>query len=295
MMENVSKNRIIAAGLAVFACLLWSTAFAGVKIGLEYFKPLGFAGIRFMISGMILMPFAIKGLRAGALKENLKSILLISLFQTFILYALFYLGINIVPASISAIIIGSSPVISAIVAHFAMEDDRLTLRRYISFLFGVGGIVLIAVTRNPLEPAGFIELLGIMALLGSSISSAVGNVIVARNKTSISPVLLASSQIFLGGLMLFLVSIFAEGIPDFRQPPVFYGTLAWLSLLSASAFSIWFTILKKGTLKVSEINMWKFIIPVSGAVLSWIILPGESPGIASVTGMILVSIAILII
>ncbi len=294
-MKNVSKEYIISTIFAIVACLLWSTAFAGVKIGLKYFKPLGFAGIRFMLSGILLMPFALKGFSARVIKENMGSIIRISLFQTFILYALFYLGINIVSASLSAIIIGSSPVISSIVAHISMENDRLCTRRYISFIFGISGVVLIAVTRNPLKSAGLVELVGVIILIGSSVSSAIGNVIVAKNKNDINPLLLASSQIFLGGSLLFLVSLIFEGIPCFNQPAIFFGTLLWLSFLSASAFSIWFTILKKGIMKVSEINMWKFIIPVSGAVLSWIILPGETPNMVSITGMFLVSIAVILI
>lgn len=33
--------------LAILACLLWSTAFVGIKIGLEYTTPMQFAGTRF--------------------------------------------------------------------------------------------------------------------------------------------------------------------------------------------------------------------------------------------------------
>jgi len=44
--------------LAVTACLLWSTAFAGVKIGLEYASPFFLAGSRFMLAGLLLVPLS---------------------------------------------------------------------------------------------------------------------------------------------------------------------------------------------------------------------------------------------
>ena len=47
-------------------------------------------------------------------------------------------------------------------------------------------------------------------------------------------------------------------------------------------------------IKVSEINVWKFIIPVLGAVLSWIILPDEKPEIIVILGMVLVGSSLVI-
>jgi drug/metabolite transporter (DMT)-like permease len=43
---------------AIIACLLWSTAYSAIKLGLQYDKPFHFEGIRFMISGLIVLPFA---------------------------------------------------------------------------------------------------------------------------------------------------------------------------------------------------------------------------------------------
>ena len=50
-MKNIIKSTTF---LAIVACWLWSTAFVGVKIGLEYQSPFQFAGIRFFISGVLI-------------------------------------------------------------------------------------------------------------------------------------------------------------------------------------------------------------------------------------------------
>ena len=42
--------------LAIFACLLWGSAFAGAKIGFEYTTPLHLSGMRFMLAGLLLIP-----------------------------------------------------------------------------------------------------------------------------------------------------------------------------------------------------------------------------------------------
>lgn len=43
-------DRLPSVFLAVFACFLWSTAFVGIKVGLQYTTPFFFAGVRFMLS-----------------------------------------------------------------------------------------------------------------------------------------------------------------------------------------------------------------------------------------------------
>jgi drug/metabolite transporter (DMT)-like permease len=53
--------------------------------------------------------------------------------------------------------------------------------------------------------------------------------------------------------------------------------------------------LSRPEVRVSEINVWKFIIPVLGAILSWMIVAGEKPQWHTVSGMFLIAAAILVI
>jgi drug/metabolite transporter (DMT)-like permease len=70
---------------AIIACLLWSTAYAGIKLGLQYDTPLHFAGIRFMISGLMILPFTVKPtLYYKILRENWKVVIMVMVLQTLI-------------------------------------------------------------------------------------------------------------------------------------------------------------------------------------------------------------------
>ena len=247
-----------------------------------------------MISGLLLLPFCGKfPVYLRSVARNWKIVLGVSFLQTSFVYALFYTGMTMVPGAIAAIVIGSGPLISAVAAHYMMPDDELSVGKTLSLFLGLLGIILIAVTRQPWSSGGLLEFSGILILLISSISSNLGNIFVARDGQKINPLILNSAQIFLGGLTLLLISLPIEGAPRLRQPLEFYLALIWLALLSAVAFSIWFTLLKKPDVKVSELNLWKFIIPVFGAILSWMILPDESPELFAVIGMLFVAGSIL--
>lgn len=275
--------------LAIFSCLLWSTAFVGIKIGLQYTSPLQFAGIRFFLAGLLLLPFSGSFKKLfNAIYLHRKLILRVAFFQTGLLYALFYYGIHLLPGALTAIIIGSQPLFAAIVAHLFLSDDKMGLQKTITITSGISGIVLIALPKGLSGPDGMTELMGMVLLILANIASGLGNVIVSKNKGSLSPIVLNALQMMIGGSFLFIISLFTESYKGFSFPLEYYGSLLWLSFISAAAFSIWFMLLQKPEVKVSDLNVFKFIIPVFGAILSWLILPDESPDLTSIAGMTII-------
>jgi len=282
--------------LAIIACLLWASAFVGVKIGLKYHSPLQFAGIRFILAGLMLFPLINNpGKFSKEVKENFAYVLLIAFLQVILQYSLFYMGVNLVPASISAMIVGSSPLFVALVAHFTISGDRMDWFKTGSIVLGILGVAVITLGRETLPSGAEITLTGVVFLLLNNLVSGITNVVVARKKHTISPMVLTSSSLFIGGISLLVVSFPLEGLPQQAFPPEYFFALGWLSFLSAAAITIWNTLLRRPAVKVSELNIWKFLIPVSGAILSWLILPDEAPDLVSILGMVLIASALLIL
>jgi drug/metabolite transporter (DMT)-like permease len=74
----------------------------------------------------------------------------------------------------------------------------------------------------------------------------------------------------------------------------YWMILLWLSFMAASAFSIWYKLLQRPGVKVSELNFWKFINPITGAVLSWLLIPGEKPEWLTIAGMFIITTSLII-
>lgn len=287
----MASSRFNTIILAIIACLLWSSAFAGVKIGLQYETPLQFAGIRFFISGWLVFPLAFRINRSyfRIIRGQWKMIFVIAFMQTFLQYALFYTGINMIPGAVGAIIIGSQPLFISLVAHFLMPDDRMTLHRLLIIFLGIIGVVLVTLSRDATSLSGHIAIAGVLLLVGINILSGFTNVLIASEKGMIPPLVLSSSSMILGGGGLYIISLLLETSETGPKPLEYYGSLIWLSLLSAIAISIWTVLLKRPGTKVSELNFWKFLIPLFGAILSWILLPNEEPQLLTVLGMIVIA------
>ncbi len=94
---------------AIITCLLWSTAYPFIKIGLQYSTPIHFAGTRFMISGLMILPFTVR-LREyiRMIMENRSLAIWVTILQTLINYILFYKGMDRVPGALGAVIVEHS-------------------------------------------------------------------------------------------------------------------------------------------------------------------------------------------
>ncbi|MBE0668752.1 MAG: DMT family transporter [Bacteroidales bacterium] len=291
----MSSRRINTIVWAIIACLLWSTAYPFIKIGLEYSTPLHFAGSRFILSGLMILPFTIRpGLYIRMIRENLKLVVLVTLLQVIINYILFYLGMDIVPGALGAVIVGAQPFVTAIVSRIMIKEERFTISKVLTIIMGLAGIVLVSAGRQGLHLGGRMELAGIAMIFIANISTATSNVLISKKGRNMNPLVLSSFSILTGGIFIFLLSFLVEDVPSKPVFPARYWlVLAWLAFMSAFTFSKWYVLLQRPEVKVSELNLWKFIIPVFGAILSWVLVPDENPEWVTITGMIIISLSLI--
>ncbi|MCU0474212.1 MAG: EamA family transporter [Bacteroidales bacterium] len=280
---------------AVIACLLWSTAYAGIKIGLQYDTPLHFAGIRFIISGLMIFPFTVKpAIYISMIREHWRIIFWVTLLQALVNYIFFYLGMDRVPGALGAVIVGSQPLVTAVVAAMMDKGERLTRRKIVTIIFGISGVILISAGRQAFKLGSAAEMLGVFMILIANIGTATSNVMVSLRSKRINPLVLSSSSLFIGGVIIYLLSLIFERRPQGPLPGEYWASLIWLSFMSAFAFSLWYKLLQRPHVKVSELNLWKFLIPVVGAILSWILVPGETPEWLTIAGMVIITTSLIL-
>ena len=279
---------------AIIACLLWSTAYAGIKIGLQYDSPFHFAGVRFIISGLVILPFTVRpAVYIQQVMEHWRVIAWVTVLQFLINYSLFYQGLNLVPGALGAVVYGAQPLIIAVVAAIINKDDKLTKKKIITIIFGISGVIFISIGRQAFKLGTGLELLGIAMIMVGNIATGGSNVVISLKSKNLNPFVLSSASLFTGGLILYLISIPVEGNPKGPFPGEYWVALLWLSFMAASAFSIWFKLLQRPGVKVSELNLWKFITPCTGAILSWMLIPDEHPEWLTISGMIIITASLI--
>jgi len=300
-MSQIKKHgmRVTAA---IVACILWSLAFVFIKVGLEFMPPLQFAGLRFLISGAALIPFVVYFLRRNETMRGtvhwvraVPRLFVLGNLQIGIKYACFYVGVSLLPAALSALISGTSPLVVALLAHLVTKDDKLGMQKSLALLSGLLGVLLLTLGRNVMGAVGEWALLGIALLILTNLFTGVGDLWVSREAKRLPSILIACSSLLTGGLVLLLVGWLREGIAPLPETPKFYGALCVLCTISSGAFALWFWVLQDPAVKISRLHIWKFLIPLLGALAAWTILPDEHPTLWAIIGMLFIILALLLL
>jgi drug/metabolite transporter (DMT)-like permease len=226
--------------------------------------------------------------------DNRKLVFWVSFLQIVVNYSLFYNGLNLVPGAVGAVVYGAQPLIIAVVAALVLKNDKLTKRKTITIAAAISGVILISAGRHAFNLGSELEYLGIIMILLANLATAGSNIIISKNSRSINPFVLSSISLFSGGIILWLISLFFETGPKAELPFQYWMVLLWLTLMASTAFSIWYVLLQRPGVKVSELNLWKFLNPVAGALLSWWLIKDENPEWLTIAGMIIITVSLIL-
>lgn len=275
---------------AVLASVLWAIVNPFIKQGLGYgFTPMNFAGIRFIVVGVILLAYTWHRGMWDEIVRHRRLFGNLVLINMFLGYTAFYFGVDLVSGAISSIVMGLTPLINVLLAHLLASNDRLNRYKVVSLLVSLAGLLLIVGMGGDGRPLDWHGIGGIVLLLACIVFQGYSAISVSEERGKVDPVFLNAVQMFFGGLMIYGVGVAAEGFqPFWAKPAGFYLSLGVLVFISVFAFSFWFIALRSAGTKVSDLNMCRLINPVLGAVLSWIMLPGEYPRFSTVAGMAII-------
>ena len=78
MTQSIFSKQFLSTLCLIGAALIWGTAFVAQTTGMEYVGPLTFTNIRFIIGGLLVLPFALKEIsKLRKIREKKKLLLII--------------------------------------------------------------------------------------------------------------------------------------------------------------------------------------------------------------------------
>lgn len=301
--KTTSQIMIITTCIAVFCNLLWGTPFPILKILYKEMKisssDLGgnitLISLRFLIASLLLFLFALYT-KAPLFKINkvqLLLILLLGILSTTLQYFFFNIGVNNT-SGIKASLLGQVGIFfSILLAHFIYSDDRLNLQKIVGLLLGFSGLILVNLDQSS-EGLFSFSILGEGFMLISGLVGSLSLFVVKKISRQLPSVVFTCWQMFVGSLLLFLVGIGMGGKPHtLHFTPLAIALLFYLALLSSVAFYLWYYIVQYR--KISELAMFKFIIPITGTLLTVLLIPGERLLPVHLIALVLVCTGIIIV
>ena len=290
------KNVVIP--LTMLCCLLWGSAFPCIKIGYGYSGiasddttlQIFYAGLRFTLAGVFALVMASIMARKPLLPKRsaVPKFMLLSIFQTILQYTFFYIGLARSTGMKSSVITASNVFLSILVASLIFRTEKLTIRKVMGCIIGFSGVVLI----NLGGIDGGFRFTGEGFVFLSALSYAFSAALIKRFSTSEDPVMLSGWQFVFGGFFMTVLGlILGGGMAQVNVRGILM--LIYLAFVSATAFSIWGTLLKYSP--VSVISVFGFMNPVFGVILSYLLLSerSESGPLCVTAALVLVALGIM--
>lgn len=291
-----SKVGVITA--ATGATFLWGSAFPFIKLGYEMlniesndiYEQMLFAGYRFFLAALLILVFIrLTGKSIKYERSTLPDLFKIAVFQTFLQYIFFYIGLSLSTGIQGSIIAGTTSFFQIILAHFMYKNDFLSWRKVIGLIVGFLGVVVVnmssGITRIDFG-------LGEWLLLFAMFSGALGNILAKNGAAKMNILYMTAYQMMLGSIGLLSIAVFQTGLFPFTFDIRSIFVLLYLSILSAAGFLLWNTVMKYN--KVGKVSIYLFFIPVFGVFLSSVFL-NETLHLVVLIALILVVSGIIIV
>lgn len=270
---------------------MWGSSYLWIKIGVETLPPFTLIALR------LLFGFAVVAAVVALFREPLPRsarqyghLLVMSVVNIVIPFALITWGEQTIDSSLATILNATVPLFVIVLAPLFLGDEPITVNRVLGLAVGFAGVVVLF--APDLVNLGDGDLSGELALVGSSVSYAAGNVYARRNVRGLRPMIPAFFQVGFAllistGLALVIERPIGRVVPA----PEAWIAVVWLGILgSGFAYLAYFRLLRDwGATRTSLVA---YLLPVVGISLG--ALAGEPvtlPRLAG-TGLIIGGVAL---
>lgn len=289
---NITRLHRIAVLQALLVTFLWSTSFVLVKIGLNEIPALTFAGLRYSLAFLCLIPISLRAAaRSGFQRLNRQDWL-----QLIILGLLFYavtqgsifLSLKYLSAATISLMLNVSTILVALFGIIFLGEKPSPLQWLGVLLFITGAAVyFLPVDIRKDEAVGLIIVTA--AVLANSISTVLGRNI--NRKQTIEPVLITTISMGIGASTLIALGLPIQGIPTLK--PIHWIIIAWLAVVNtAFAFTLWNRTQRELTAVESSIINNTMLIQT--AILAWVFLAESLDG-QEIIGLVFAAVGALIV
>lgn len=201
--------RVLAAWW--LACLLWSSAFLFIKLGVTDVPPLTFASVRLLVALFVLVPIVVirRGF-TGLSRSDIATIAAAGVLLLGVNYGLLYWGARHIPSGLVAILQSATPLF-ALLFGWGIGLEQVTGRKLLALAAGCAGVALIF--RSDISATGFNALAGALAVVCSSACVAFAYVWLKRQQRTAHPFTLTTIQCAAALALLGPIALVTEGSP----------------------------------------------------------------------------------
>ncbi|HWM26535.1 MAG TPA: EamA family transporter [Chthoniobacterales bacterium] len=283
-MPEQRKFAVAAAYLTL--CVIWSSTWLAIKIGLRDLPPISFVAIRFAIAVAVLLAISVGRVRLLPLRRgDLKLLAYTGVLMFAVNYALLFWAELYVSSGLSAVLQATIPIFGMVFAHYLLPSEPLRWQRVAGALLAIGGVALIC--SRLLDFEGLLAFWGGVVIVFGAASAAFSNVLLKKRDLQLAPAMIAAWQMIFGVVPLLVLGFIVDGNPlHFHWTKTAVFCLLYLAVPgSAVTFLLLYWLLPR--MSVTNLQTISLITPPGAVALGWL-LGGESFSLWSLAGGALV-------
>lgn len=228
-------------GVWWLTCLIWSSVWLFIKVGVGDIPPFTFASARLALAASVLIVFAVvRGRPWPRGRREWTTTLVTGVILLGLNYGLLYWGTQFITSGVAAVLQASTPAFSLLVAWFA-GTERLSAAKLAGVLAGMAGVAIIFLDQMRLS--GHMALLGSAAATAGAVCVAVAYVGVKAYGTHMHTTTLLAGQMMAALVPLGTVALVAEGHPL---------SMPWTGRALTSLLYLTFA----GSIAAASLNYW---------------------------------------
>lgn len=291
MLSNITP-RVRAILQALFVTFLWSTSWVFIKFGLDDIPPITFAGLRYFIAFLALIPIYARSNTATPLRtlsrRDWRNLVGLGLLYYAITQGSQFMGLAFLPAITFSLMLNGTAVIVAILGIFLLREFPSWLQ-WVGALIFIGGALLFfyPFAIPPGQAIGYI--IAAVHILATSLSSIVGRGI--NRQARIHPLTVTLVSMGIGSIILLGSGLILEPFPNFNLTS--WAIVLWLAIANtAFAFTLWNHTLR--TLSAMESSVINNTMLIQITILAWLFL-GETVTGLEMIGLVLAALGALLV
>lgn len=277
---------------AFLVTLLWSSSWVLIRVGLADIPALTFAGLRYSLAFLILLPFFLQGKGiefAGKLpRSRWIQLLALGVLYYAVNQGAVFIGLALIPAVSASLILNLTPVVVAFLG-IGVLAERLSIWGWVGVLFSILGTVIYYLPLA--KPDGAALGYGVVTagMVANSLSAVIGRGI--NRSGQLPPLSVTTISMGIGAFLLLLTGVGFQGLP--YLPIKSRAIVTWLAVVNtALAFTLWNHTLR--TLTATESSVINNTMLAQIALLAWLFL-GEDLDWKEIAGLVVASVGVLLV
>lgn len=290
--EESHQARTRAVWLALLVTFLWATSWVLIKIGLQEVPALTFAGLRYSLAFLCLLPLALRPASRARLRQIKRQEWLLLILLGVVFYTLTqgaqFLSLVYLPAATASLVLSFTPILVGLLGIGLLREKPSAVQWGGTLLFLLGvGFYFYPFDLPGTSSAGLV--IAGLGLFANAAAALLGRKV--NRSTHLDALQVTVISMGVGGGLLLLGGLVVEGLPQLSWQS--WLVVLWLAVInSALAFTLWnFTLRSLAAYESSLINNTMLF---QIAILAWIFL-GEGLAAGEVFGLLLAGIGVMIV